>query len=117
LDLPTHRADVDWVECGHENTLLCHLLELNSEWEGDLCSYEPLENGADDLEGYHVGDRVEVLHKHIVHHVWVAKHVHLLVLYLLVEVALLFVAEKRLPQFYSMFGKELCILPQQLGTG
>lgn len=112
--LPAHGADIGWVECSHVETLLKHLLELDSKWEGNLSGDEALENWANHLECHHVDYWLKILLQHIVHHVWVAHQVHSWRFHNTIQKSICLVAEVRFADLQWVSRDELCKLSQPL---
>ena len=92
-------------------TLLKHLFKLVTEREGNLCGDEPLEDAANYAEHHHLYDTLDVLAKHVVHHVRVGHHVQgVCRLDFPVQVAVRFVAVERFANFDGLFRQPLSIL-------
>ena len=74
--LPTHWADIGGIKGCDIETLLQHLFKLKSKWEWNLSGDETLEDASNYCKGHHMNDTLNVLLKHVVHHVRIAHHVH-----------------------------------------
>lgn len=112
--LPWHGADIGGIKCCYVEPLLEHLLKLNTQWEGNLCSDKALEDWANHLEGHHMHNRLQILFKHIVHHIGIAHHIHLLCLHIPCKESLFLIAEISFSYFHRALRNKLRELPQLL---
>ena len=81
-----------------------------TEWEGNLGCDETLEDVSDCLKHNHVDDSVNLLLKHIVHHVWVCHHVHGIgCSYFFVEISISCITIIRFTGSHRAFSQEFMI--------
>lgn len=82
-----------------------------SEGKGHLCADKTLKNAANYTKHHHLYDSLDVLAKHLVHHIGVSHHVHRICsLNFFVEVTIVIVAEEGFSDFYRLLRQPFSIL-------